>query len=228
MSIHPTANIHPTAVLEGDIEIGPLTEVGALCHLLGPLRIGAEVRISPMCSIGSEAEHKIRPSVGLVIIGDRTIIRDGCVIHRGTGYRDTTIGADCYIMNQSYIAHDCLLADQVTLSAHTCLGGHVTLLEGANLGMSTVVHQFSTIGAYCMVGMATTVAKDIPPFCLAFGNPIAFRRFNVYQLKRLGIPEPDLQYQHGKVLYAAHQPQLTTFKEQFLAVSARRKLAEII
>ena len=42
--VHPDATVHRTAVIEGDVEIGPGTTIGPGCVVLGtvgPVRIGA-------------------------------------------------------------------------------------------------------------------------------------------------------------------------------------------
>ena len=36
-----------------------------------------------------------------------------------------------------------------------------------------------------MVGMNSTVTKDIPPFALVSGSPAIFRKWNVYQLEKM-------------------------------------------
>lgn len=70
--IHPSVFVAPTAVIVGDVEIGPESSVW----------FGAVIR-------GDEAEHGIR-------IGARTSIQDNCIVHvsaRGP----TVVGDDCTI-----------------------------------------------------------------------------------------------------------------------------------
>jgi acyl-[acyl carrier protein]--UDP-N-acetylglucosamine O-acyltransferase len=46
-------------------------------------------------------------------------------------------------------------------------------MEGCNLGLGTITHQFSKIGAYCMLGMGTIVTKTtyILPGGVYIGSP---------------------------------------------------------
>lgn len=219
--IHPSAVVHPTAVLEGDVEVGPESSIGALTYILGPVTIGARTKIYPHCVIGCEGEHKTRPPTGPILIGDDNMIREMVVIQRGTGDRNTEIRSRTYIMDHCHIAHDVLIDDEVTLSPNITIGGHSHVLRGANMGIQSMCHQFSTIGAYAMVGMGSVVTKDIPPFALVAGNPARFLRLNTHGVKRAGIPEEQVLARDGKIVcdHEAAQPLFEAFSR-----SVRRKL----
>lgn len=163
--------VHPTAIIEGDVQLDDDVEVGALCYLRGPLVIGHGTRIWPHVIIGCEGEHRSRGPVGVIRIGAGVVLRELVVVQRGTGDRDTTIGDRCYIMDHCHIAHDVVLAEDVTLSPNVVLGGHTRVHRGATIGIGAVTHQESTIGAYSMVGMGAVVTRDVPPFTVAAGNP---------------------------------------------------------
>lgn len=191
--IDPTATVHPTAIVEGDVSIGPGTTVGAFCYIQGPVRIGANNRIFPHVVIGTEGDHKTATPQGVVLIGDGNVIRDRTVIHRGTGDRDTEIGNDCYITAGCYIAHDCWVQDGVTLSPGVSLGGHTVIGHGANIGMRASLHQRSTVGAFTMVGMGAVVTKDPPPLSLVMGTPARVKRMNSYMFGKLGIADEEVR-----------------------------------
>jgi UDP-N-acetylglucosamine acyltransferase len=220
LKIHPTAKVHPTAVLDGDVEIGPETTIGALTYVEGPAVIGARNKIYPHCVIGCGPEHKSAPPTGPILIGDDNVIRELTVIQRGSGDRTTEIRSRTFIMDHVHIAHDCLVDDDVTIAPNTVFAGHVHALKGCNLGVGVVIHQFSTIGAYAMVGMGAVVTKDIPPFALVTGNPARFQRFNTHGVKRAGIPEGDVRLEAGTIVCT--NPAAAELFEAFKR-SARRK-----
>jgi UDP-N-acetylglucosamine acyltransferase len=83
-----------------------------------------------------------------------------------------------------YIGHDCHIGEGSILSSGVKLGGYVHLGAHANLGFNVSVHQFSTIGAYAMIGMGAVVNKDILPFSKAFGVPVRFRGVNAVGMRR--------------------------------------------
>ena len=92
---------------------------------------------------------------------------------------------NCYIMAYNHISHDTCLHNNVILANNIQIGGHTTIHEFANIGLSSVIHQRSTIGSYAMVGMGTIVTKDIPPFVTVVGTPAKeASKLNEWGLKR--------------------------------------------
>ena len=52
------------------------------------------------------------------------------------------------------------------------------------MGGLTGIHQFVKVGAHAMVGFASAVSQDVPPFMLVDGNPLAVRGVNSVGLRR--------------------------------------------
>lgn len=141
--------IHPTAVIWPGV------------------RIGQNVTIGAYSVVGGQAEIRGKwIGVGDVVIGDNTHISEHVVIHG-----PARIGADCYIMHGSHIAHHNTLGDRVTLSPYATLGGHTTVEDDATIGMQATIHQRLTIGAGSMIGMQSAVTKDVPPGRKWYGIP---------------------------------------------------------
>ncbi len=220
-------DIHPTAVLIGDVEIGAGTVVGPYCVLTGPIEIGQNCQIGAHSIIGGLPEHRLHGTAGMIRIGSGTIIREGCVIHHGTGVRDTTIGQDCWILNRVYIAHDCCIGDHVILSSGVALGGAATILEGANIGMNAAVHQFGCVGGYSMIGMATPVTKDVPPFCVAAGSPIRLLRANHHAFGLLSLDASAVQALASALEYSKEIPKIVQLIDDFNQHATRKPLFEI-
>lgn len=195
--IHTTASVHPSAILEGEIEIGANTVIGPNCYLKGPLVIGANNQIGHQVLIGVDPEHNTKKAAGLVMIGNNNIIREFSIIQRGIGDLDTTIQNDCFIMAYTYIAHDCLIESNVILCARVSLAGHCHILKGAILGLSSSTHQFTTIGSHAFVGMGSIVVKDVPPFCIVMGNPAHFEKLNSHLIEQLGINPKELETENN-------------------------------
>ena len=189
-------DIHPTAVVEGDVVLGTGTTVGPFAVLRGPLVIGDDTWIGAGAVIGAPPEvrsfaHPRSASDvagGGVRIGSRTVVREGAQIHQGWK-AVTTVGDDGFLMNQCYVAHDCVLGDGVTLASSVLLAGHVHVGDGANLGLGTSVHQTRSIGRGAMLGMGSVVTRDVPPFAKAWGSPARVRSANVVGMQRGGQDE---------------------------------------
>ena len=129
--IHPEAYIHPEAVLIGEVRLGPGSSVwpGAV----------------------------IRADNGRIVIGARTSIQDGAVIHTQTE-RHTRIGDDCVI---GHLAHleGCLIEDLVLI------GSGAVVLEGA------ACRSGSLVGAGAVVSPGT----EVPSGAMALGVPARIR-----------------------------------------------------
>lgn len=202
MSIHPRSEIDPSAVIADDATIGPgavigpgsVIEAGAEIGpnaILGPnttIREGA--RIFPGAVIGTEPQDfKYDGTPTRCEIGQRTIIREYCTINRGTKASGATIiGQDCMLMSYTHIAHDCRVGNHVITASGVALGGHVHVGDGANIGGNTGIHQFVRIGTLAMVGGASGLRQDAPPYMITAGAPPAVvYGVNVIGLRRNGI-----------------------------------------
>ena len=151
-------------------------------------------------------------------------MRELSVIQRGTGDSETAIGDGSFIMDHCHVAHDVTIAADVTMSPNVVLGGHSHVLDGATLGIGAVTHQFSTVGAYAMIGMGAVVTRDVPPFCLVAGNPARFRRLNTHALEANGWSGDGAAHRRRRKLAAS--PHLQACLDEF-ALHARRKVLSL-
>jgi UDP-N-acetylglucosamine acyltransferase len=92
-------------------------------------------------------------------------------------------------MSYVHLAHDCHIGDGVIISNGTQLAGHVTIDEKAIVSGLVGFHQFATIGRYSFIGGCSRVAKDVPPYVKAVGNPVKLYGLNSVGLERNGFPE---------------------------------------
>lgn len=193
----PADRVHPSAYVGPGVELGAGVIVGPHAVLLGPLVVGPDVWIGPGVHLGGPPEigtlrHNIPWEGDLeyqpVRIGARTRLRDGVTVHNGS-VRETVVGTDCLLFAGAYVAHDVQIGDGVTLSASTSVGGHATIRSGANLGLNVSVHQRRVIGALAMVGMGTTVTRDVPPFATAYGVPPRVHGINAFGMRRAGYDD---------------------------------------
>jgi UDP-N-acetylglucosamine acyltransferase len=73
------------------------------------------------------------------------------------------------------------------MSSHAALGGHVEVGNHVNVGWGAGVHQFCRLGNHSMVGAASKIVQDVPPFMIADGNPALVRTTNKVGLERSGF-----------------------------------------
>jgi len=204
-----TVTIHPTAIVHPDAQIGDGTEIGAFAIIGEHCVIGRNCTIAARASLernvtladnvkvgmgtilgGDPQDLKYRGEHTTVEIGEGTTIREYSTINRGTTQSfKTTVGKNCFLMSYVHLAHDCHVGDGVIISNATQFAGHVTVDEKAIVSGLVAVHQFATIGRYSFIGGCSRVAKDVPPFVKAVGNPIKLYGLNVVGLERNGFPE---------------------------------------
>jgi UDP-N-acetylglucosamine acyltransferase len=225
--IHPTAivehgarlgqsvRVDAYAIVRANVQIDEGSSIGAHCVIEGHTRIGRENRIFQFCSVGAAPQDKKYAGEPTELhIGDRNTVREFCTLNLGTVQDGgvTRIGDDNWIMAYVHIAHDCHVGNQTIFANNATLGGHVQVGDWAIIGGLSGVHQFVKIGAHVMVGFASAVSQDVPPFMLVDGNPLAVRGFNIEGLRRRGFSAPriaavkqmhKLIYRSGMTLEAA-------------------------
>ncbi|MCL2669393.1 MAG: acyl-ACP--UDP-N-acetylglucosamine O-acyltransferase [Syntrophaceae bacterium] len=208
MIVHPTAIIAPDATLAEGVTVGPYSIVGPDCHIgkntqIGPhviiesqTDIGEACLISQFASIGGPPQDlKYRGELTRVVIGNRNIIKEYVTINRSTtaDIGVTALGDDNLIMAYCHVAHNCKLGNHVIIANASNLAGHIHVEDYAIIGGMTGIHQFTRIGAHCIIGGASAVTKDVPPFVTASGNFAKLYGLNLIGLKRRGFSEETIQ-----------------------------------
>jgi len=216
--IHASAVVDSKAELAGDVEIGPYsvigpnvkigagTKVGSHTVIEGHTTIGKDNHFAHFASIGGAPQDmKYRGEPTQLIIGDRNTVREFTTIHTGTAQDVgiTRIGSDNWIMSYVHIAHDCQVGNNTIFSSNAQIAGHVQVDDWAIMGGMSGVHQFVRIGQHVMLGGASVLVQDIPPFVIAAGDKAAPHGINVEGLKRRGFSSETISAlrQAYKVLY---------------------------
>ena len=196
--IHPSAVVHPKAVIGEGAEVGPFcvvgenVEIGARSRLLahvvvnGHTTIGEETEIHPFCSVGAPSQdRKSRGERSYTRIGSRTVLREYVSVHRATGAEEiTSVGDDTLLLAYVHIAHNCQIGNHVVMSSTAQLAGHVIVQDYATIGGQSGVHQFVRIGEHAMVGGLTRLTRDVPPYLLVEGIPAQPYGLNNVGLRR--------------------------------------------
>jgi UDP-N-acetylglucosamine acyltransferase len=207
--------VHPTAILDGDVTLAEDVSVGPHCvvdgaagpitigagtrligsaYLTGPLTIGEHNTIYPFVTLGYPPQDlkwdPNRPGAG-VVIGDRNTFRESVTIHRATSDETPThIGNDNYLMACSHAGHDCSIANSCIIANAVLLAGFVSVADRVIIGGATSVHQFVRIGRGSMLTGSSGLAQDLPPFFMLTGFRVA-GGINLVGLRRSKTP-PDV------------------------------------
>ncbi|WP_131781107.1 acyl-ACP--UDP-N-acetylglucosamine O-acyltransferase [Legionella gresilensis] len=201
--IHPSAklaegvSVGPGSYIGADVEIGEGTWIGPHVVIQGPTVIGKNNKIFQFSSIGDEPQdvtYKGEPT--RLEIGDNNIIREYCMISRGTvkGGGLTSIGNHNFFMAYSHVGHDCVVGNYTIMVNYSALSGHVILNDYAIIGAYAAIHQFCHVGAYAFVARATYVTKDVLPYVMIAGHTTSACGINTVGLRRRGFSSAAIDY----------------------------------
>src|SRR5437588_524983 len=84
-SVDDSARIGPYAVVDGPVVIGPGARLHAHAVVYGATWLDADVEVWPMAVVGGDPQD-LRYDGGAteLLIGPRTVIREGATVHRAT------------------------------------------------------------------------------------------------------------------------------------------------
>jgi len=185
--------IHPTAIIEDNVEIGPDCEIGAYAVIKQYTRLGARNRVFEHAVIGGEPQDvKFKGETSYLEIGDDNIIREYCTFHRANGEGETTrIGSRNFFMVGVHVAHNCEIGDDNIFANEVALAGHITIEDHVFLSNNVGAHQFVRMGRYAMIGGKSKIVQDVLPFFITDGNPSRLRGVNSVGLRRGGFSEEE-------------------------------------
>ena len=198
--IHPSAVIDsqvemaedvyvgPGCVFEGKIKIGSGNHFTAGVYLKGPMEIGKSNRFYPNAYYGHEPQDKkFDPNTegAGTVIGDENIFREGVSIHRATADIPTRVGNGNYLMVNTHLAHDVQLSNDCVLGNGVLIAGHAKIADKVIFGGNAVVHQFVRMGRMSLISGAIGITQDLPPFCVSY-NMRSTGSLNIVGLRRNG------------------------------------------
>ncbi|MCE9620300.1 MAG: acyl-ACP--UDP-N-acetylglucosamine O-acyltransferase [Planctomycetes bacterium] len=209
------SNVHPTAILTGDVKLANGVEIGPYCVLdgtIGPISLGAGTRLMHMVSmqgpltVGERNRFYPGSTIGYppqdlsfdpdkagsgCIIGNENTFRESVSIHRAKTERPTQIGDKNYWMANSHAGHDCVVGNRCIFANTVSLGGHVEVGDGVIFGGSGTAHQFVRIGRGAFIGGLTGLSTDLPPFFMLTGINVA-GSLNLVGMRRSGMKRTDI------------------------------------
>jgi len=150
-----SAEIHPLAYIEDEIEIGERTRIGPFCIVRKGARIGSDCKFTAYCEIREN-----------VVIGDRASFGSRCTISS-----DAIIGDDVSI-KYSFVLTDTpnLKEDGIkevgSIGDGALIGAGVTLMPGCSIGRGSII------------GACSQVRCNVGEHEIWYGNPATFFKSN--------------------------------------------------
>ena len=185
IDIHPTADVHPSVMLEGRVTVGPYTKIDAGTIITGNVTIGHHSLIR--CNV------TIR---GTNAIGNYTHIYDNVNIEGG---RPAQVGSSrAQVPDQSIIGDGCWINHGATMHG-TQVG------DGGAIGLNACCDYNTRIGKGAVLanGSATHVDQVIGDNCFAEGVPAVIKKDNITEEDRLNyfgvLPSGWTRYEAQKI-----------------------------
>ncbi len=156
-----TSFIHPTAIIEENVEIGPGTSVWDHVHIRHSTRIGEQ------CIIGGKTYIAYA-----VQIGNRVKINSSVYICTGVTIEDgVMVSAGTIFTNDRFPRAATVDLKQLRPSAPDEHTRPTLVRAGATIGAGCIIGNDLVIGQFAMVGMGSVVTKSVPDFHLVIGHP---------------------------------------------------------
>ena len=205
--------IHPTAIIEGQVELAEDVEIGPRCTISGPVsiaqgsklvgdcwingptQIGSNNTIYPFTTLGFAPQSRSVDSTHSgqgVLIGNNNVIREHVTINGAlTDGGPTTIGNDNYIMAQAHAGHDVQVGNNVTLANSVQLAGHTIVEDEVTIGGATCIHQFVRVGYGSMLAGGCASTRDVLPWFVLTAYNVA-ASVNLVGMRRQGLTADDI------------------------------------
>ncbi len=156
-----SVRIHPTAIIEDNVQLGAGSSVWDNVHIRHSSKIGEQ------CIIGEKTYIAYGVNIGnrvkinaMVYVCNAVTIEDGVMISAGTIFTNDRFPRATTSDLKSLRSSD---PDEHTLP---------TLVQaGATIGAGCIIGNDLTIGRFAMIGMGSLVIKSVPDFHLAIGHP---------------------------------------------------------
>lgn len=145
--------VHPTSVIDDNVEIGSGTKIWYFCHVQSGAKIGK------LCSLGQN-----------VNIGNCVVIGNGCKIQNNVSlYEGVEAGDDVFF------GPSCVFTNDLTPRAKYPKGRaayvKTYIHDGASIGANATIVCGNTIGKWAMIGAGAVVTADVPDHALMLGVP---------------------------------------------------------
>ena len=148
----PSAQVHPTAVIDKGARIGAGARVWHFCHVMKGARIGAG------CILGQN-----------VFVGRGVPIGAGTKIQNNVSlYEGVRVGKACFVGPSVVFTN--VRTPRAEVERKDAFEPTV-IRDGATLGANSTIVCGVKIGRYAVVGAGAVVTRDVPDHAVAYGVP---------------------------------------------------------
>lgn len=144
--------VHPTAVIDDDVEIGEGTKIWHFSHIMSNAILGER------CNLGQNVV--VSPQV---VLGNNVKVQNNISIYTGvTCEDDVFLGPSCVFTN---------ITNPRSAVVRRGEYAKTTVKKGATIGANATIVCGHDIGRFAFIGAGAVVTKNIPDYALVLGNP---------------------------------------------------------
>ena len=153
--------VHPTAIIEEDVELGAGTSVWDSVHIRHGAHIGEDCIIGEKSYIAYDVRigNRVKINANVYVCAGITI-DDGAMISAGTVFTNDRFPRAATNDLTALRTSD---PDENTRATHVC--------PGVTIGANAVIGPGIVIGRYAMIGMGSVVTRSVRDHHLVVGNP---------------------------------------------------------
>ena len=145
--------VHPTSVIDDNVQIGENTKIWHFCHIQSGSSIGTN------CSLGQN-----------VNVSNNVVIGNGCKIQN-----NVSVYEGVELEDDVFCGPSCVFTNDLTPRAKYPKGHQnykkTMVRRGASIGANATVVCGHTIGEWALIGAGAVVTSNVPPHALMIGVP---------------------------------------------------------
>ncbi len=183
--------IFPFVYIEDDVVIGDNCVIFPFVSILNGTRLGQGNKVHQCTVLGAlPQDFAFTGEETELIIGDNNIIRENVVINRAT-HADgrTVIGNNNFLMEGTHVSHDTKIGDRNVFGYGTKIAGDCEIGNGVIFSSSVIENAGTRVGDLSMIQAGTTFSKDVPPYIIVGGAPVAYGGPNYTMMTSANIDE---------------------------------------
>ncbi|MFZ1322551.1 MAG: acyltransferase [Ignavibacteria bacterium] len=146
--------VHPTAIVDDNVEIGNGTSIWHFSHVQPGAKIGKK------CTLGQN-----------VNIANNVTIGNFCKIQNNVSVYEGVTLEDYVFCGPSMVFTNIILPKCKYPQRGAEFYTNTLVKQGASIGANATIVCGTTIGRDCLIGAGTVVTKDVPDYALVVGNP---------------------------------------------------------
>lgn len=178
-SVDSDTFVHPSAVVEEDVQMGESCWIGANAYIGDTVVLGDACTVMPQSCLGTPAigcwrgdDGKLlcHPNQGTLSIEDRVYIGAGCTLGSPI-YNEATIGEGSLIGTEALVSHDVEIGNDVWINAQSYIGGNAVVEDRVDVHPCGKIAASVTVGKGAEIGIGSVVLDDVDPGVTVVGVP---------------------------------------------------------